>query len=150
MRLSEKGRKFIQDKESYSDVPYLCPAGYWTVGWGHVIPEKLFKNYAARPITQQEADTLFSQDTWDAESAVNAMKVPLEQHQYDALVSLVFNIGVGAFANSTLRKMLVNRQYVAAADQFLRWNKAGGKVLRGLVSRRKAERRIFLGDAGAY
>jgi hypothetical protein len=72
------------------------------------------------------------------------VKVPLTQNQFDALVSLVYNIGQTAFSNSTLLKKLNAKDYQGAADQFLRWNKGGGKVMKGLVRRREAERALFL------
>ena len=77
------------------------------------------------------------------ESAVNQVKVPLNQNQYDALVSLAYNIGVGAFLSSTLFKKLNTKDYKGAAEQFDRWNRAGGKVMRGLTNRRAKERKLF-------
>ncbi|WP_312069487.1 lysozyme, partial [Acinetobacter sp.] len=77
-------------------------------------------------------------------SVNNLVKVPLSQNQFDALVSLTYNIGSTAFKNSTLLKKLNAKDYAGAADQFLRWNKGGGKVLKGLVRRREAERALFL------
>ncbi|KQD16250.1 lysozyme [Acinetobacter baumannii] len=70
--------------------------------------------------------------------------MPLTQNQFDALVSLAYNIGSGAFKGSTLLKLLNKGDYKGAADQFLVWNKAGGKVMKGLVRRREAERALFL------
>ncbi len=86
-----------------------------------------------------------AQDLKKFESAVNtAVKVPINQNQFDALVSLTYNIGIGAFKDSTLLKKLNVKDYKGAAEQFPRWNRGGGRVLNGLVKRRKIEMELFL------
>ena len=95
--------------------------------------------------TLEQAKEYFAHDLKRFESSVNNLvKVPLTQNQFDALVSLTYNIGSGNFASSTLLKKLNAKDYQGAADQFPRWNKAKGKVLNGLTRRRAAERALFL------
>ena len=95
--------------------------------------------------TPEQAKSYFKHDLAKFEKTVNeSVTVPLTQNQFDALVSLTYNIGSGAFNNSTLLKKLNKGDYQGAADQFLVWNKAGGKVMKGLVRRREAERALFL------
>jgi lysozyme len=96
-------------------------------------------------ISAPEAEELLRKDLVRFEKAVGAgVRVPFSQNQYDALVSLAFNIGVGAFSRSTLLRLLNAGKHTEAADQFLRWNKAGGKELKGLTTRRKDERALYL------
>lgn len=119
---------------------YLCPAGIWTIGWGstgsHV--------YKGLVITQEQADELFIKDTERFVNAVNnKVKTPITQYQFDALVSFVYNIGIGAFGRSTLLKKLNRSDYKGAIKEFLKWNKGGGKVLEGLTRRRKSESYYF-------
>lgn len=125
---------------------YLCPAGIWTIGFGHT---GLMHNdgtvYAGRKIDQVQAEALLRYDLEKFSERVGKLvTVPLEQHQFDALVSFAFNVGEGALGKSTLLWKLNRYDYIGAADEFLRWNKGGGKVLAGLTRRRKAERHLFL------
>lgn len=111
-----------------------------TIGWGHTLGVKM-----GDKITREEAQQLFEQDTAWVEAALNELvKVPLTQNQFDALGSLVFNIGRTNFSRSTLLKKLNLKDYAGAADQFLVWNKQKGKPLRGLSIRRDKERALFL------
>lgn len=140
MRVSEQGLHFIAQFEGFSPTPYRCPAGYWTIGYGHVIADA-----AHVAITQSEAETLLQQDTKIAERAVmRFISVPLLQHQFDALVSFTFNLGSGALQRSTLRRMVNRGDFDDAGDEFTRWVYAGGKKLKGLVLRRAAERKLFM------
>lgn len=92
-----------------------------------------------------QAEFFFQHDLNRFQSTVNhAVTVALSQNQFDALVSLTYNIGQTAFKNSTLLKKLNTSDYVGAADQFHVWNKGGGKILKGLVRRREVERNLFL------
>jgi len=101
-------------------------------------------------ISDKECDAILAQDLHAVEKHVkDPVKVHLSQNQFDALVSLVFNIGGGAFKGSTLLKKLNAGDYAGAADQFLVWNRAGGKVLKGLTTRRESERKQFLTKDGA-
>jgi lysozyme len=97
-------------------------------------------------ITKEEALEYFRKDVERFEKAVSeSVTVQLKQNEFDALVSLAFNIGAGAFKKSTLLKMLNSGNFIGAASQFLRWNKAGGEVSKGLARRRDAEKDMFLG-----
>ena len=124
---------------------YLCPARVWTIGYGHT---GLMHNdgtvYPGRNITESEAEALLRYDLEKFSGRVaKLVKVPLEQHQFDALVSFAFNVGEGALGRSTLLKKLNGYNYSGAAEEFIKWNKGGGKVLAGLARRRKAERHLF-------
>lgn len=145
MKTSLEGRKAIMRHEGVRLDAYRCPAGIWTIGCGHTTSAGPPAVTPGMTITAQESDEILANDLATFERVVNnAVKAPLMQNQFDALVSLAFNIGGGAFAKSTLVKRLNERDYRGAADQFTVWNKARGKVVRGLVKRRAAERALFL------
>jgi lysozyme len=140
MNTSQQGIELIKKFEGVRYQAYDDGVGIWTIGVGHT--KGVVKG---DKIDDRQVDEFLRQDLESAEYAVNSLvKVELRQSQFDALVSLVFNIGSGAFASSTLLKMLNKGLYDTAADQFARWNMAGGKVMRGLVTRRAAERLLFL------
>lgn len=140
MRVSTPGLNIIKSSEALRLRAYLCPAGIPTIGWGHTRGVKV-----GDMCTHLQAEQFLREDCRDAERAVNArVKVPLTQNQFDALVSFVFNVGGGAFASSTMLRKLNAGDYAGAAEQFPRWNKSGGKVLRGLTLRRERERSLFL------
>lgn len=137
-----KGLALIKDFEGLRLEKYQDVVGKWTIGYGHLI---LSTESFPRPITLVQADALLRQDLAVSEAGVNKwVSMALTQNQFDALVSFTFNLGVGNLQNSTLLKMLNQGQLQAAADQFLRWNKAGGKEVPGLTRRRIAERSLFL------
>lgn len=141
MRISETGIDFIKGFESFEPKAYLCPANVWTIGYGHTGDV-----HAGDVITEEVAEKLLEADLAEAEDAVNDfVDVDLEQCMFDALVIFTFNCGVGAFRGSTLLKLLNNGDYAGAKQQFLRWNKGGGKVLPGLTRRRAAEAEMFGG-----
>lgn len=143
MIISAKGIELVQHFEGLRLISYLDPVGIATIGYGHTGKEVKL----GQKITNDEATRLLTLDLAHAEKTVDAaVKPEIEQHQFDALVSLVFNIGSGAFNKSTLLRLLNQRAVDAAADQFLRWDKAGGKTLLGLTHRRAAERQMFLGN----
>lgn len=144
--LSSKGLDIIKRYESFSPIVYLCPANVWTIGYGHAIfSKKEHEDWLAKqPVTEEEALALLAQDTKKAELTVTHLtKVPLSQGQYDALVSFTFNVGGGAYQRSTLRQKLNRLEYTSASSEFPRWNKANGKVLKGLVKRRREEQVLF-------
>lgn len=144
MKVSAAGRKAIAKHEGNKLEAYLCPAGVWTIGVGHTAGAGLPHPKAGMKITAEESDEILSRDLVTFEKAVlKAVKVPLTQNQFDALVSLAFNIGAGAFAKSTLVRKLNAGDYKGASAQFDVWNKAGGSVMKGLVSRRASERALF-------
>lgn len=148
MKISSRGLALIKQFEGFSPTPYLCPAGKWTIGYGHVLnPQVVIPTQAGiQTINEQQATNLLRDDVAIAEAAVNRLvKVPLNQNQFDALVSLVFNIGAGAFARSTLLRLLnSNNHQPTTINQFSRWVYGGGKRLAGLEARRKAEAALFL------
>lgn len=116
------------------------PNDVWTIGWGHTKGVK-----KGDTITVEEAKDFLREDIAWAEAAVNDLvKVKLNQNQFDALVSFVFNVGTTNFKKSTLLKKLNAGDYNGAAEQFPRWNKQKGKVLNGLVKRRADEMQYFL------
>lgn len=140
-QVTEQGLDLIKHFEGLSLKPYKDIAGYWTIGYGH-----LMKEYQAILLTEAEAEELLRSDLGKAERAVLRLtKVDLTDYQFDALVSFVFNLGAGAYQRSTLRAKLNRGDYTGAAPEFLKWIRAGGKVSKGLLRRRKAESQIFLG-----
>lgn len=153
MRTSSAGRAAITKHEGVRLAAYPDPASKgepFTIGVGHTSragPPKVTKGMK---ITRAQADEILSRDLAAFEAAVSkAVKVPLNQNEFDALVSLAFNIGAGAFAKSTLVKKLNAGDRAGAANAFLSWNKAAGKVMKGLTKRREDERRLFLSRADA-
>jgi lysozyme len=139
MKISEKGLGLIKYYEqlrlkAYMPTPHDVP----TIGYGHTKGVKMGDS-----CTKEQAERWLDEDCDFAEVAVNGVGVELTQDQFDALVSLVFNIGSGNFASSTIRKLLRAGDMARAADQFPRWNKQKGKVLNGLTARRAKERALF-------
>lgn len=131
---------FTERFESCSLVAYPDVKGVWTIGWGHTGPEVK----QGLTWTQDQADAQLLADVRTAVAAVNAVKVTLNQHEFDALVDFTFNCGVAAFAGSTLHKLLEAGDFSGAANEFEKWDHAGGKVVTGLLRRRTAERDEFL------
>ena len=139
MKLGERGKSLIQSYEQCRLEAYLpTPDDVPTIGWGSTEGVRMGDVW-----TQEQADEAFWRDVARFEECVNkAVTVTLTQNAFDACVSLAFNIGCKAFADSTLVRML-NAREDGAADQFLRWDKQDGKRLRGLTRRREAERELF-------
>jgi len=140
MRTSERGLTLIKRYEGFSSVPYLCSAGYLTVGYGHVMqrPEQI-------QLTEAEATTLLMQDVRIAEDAVmRLIRVQLKQSQFDALVSFTFNLGAGALQRSTLRRKVNDGEHSAVPAELAKWVYAAGKRLPGLVVRRRAEAALYI------
>jgi lysozyme len=136
IRLAE----FVAVWEGFSATAYRCSAGVWTIGYGTTEGVE-----PGDTITHAEAlDRLMAHLEGDARTVDQVVDMTLADHERDALISLVYNIGRAAFCRSSLLSLLVAENKAAAADQFLRWNRAGGKVNRGLVKRRAAERNLFL------
>lgn len=141
MRTSGAGIALIKRFEGFARLPYRCPAGVPTIGYGHVM-------HAGSPqhVDEALAGQLLQGDLLAAESAIGRLIVrPLKQWQFDALASFTYNLGAGALQRSTLRRVLNRYADEEAAGQFLRWVHAGGRRLPGLVRRRMAEARIFQG-----
>lgn len=141
MNVSEKGLNLIKEFEGCRLQAYKCPANVWTIGYGHTGSEV----QAGLKITQQEAERLLKNDLMvHCNNVEKLVTVQLNQNQFDALVSFEYNIGYNAFKTSTLLKLLNQKKYKEAAEQFARWKYAGGKILAGLVRRREKEKALFL------
>lgn len=137
--VSREGLDLIKSFEGFESEAYLCPAGVWTIGYGHTRGVK-----KGDIITEQEAEKRLKEDVKKAEDAVNKyVHVQLTQNQYDALVSFVYNVGEGNFENSTLLKKLNSGDYNGVRNEFGRWVYASGKRLRGLEKRRVKEKALF-------
>jgi GH24 family phage-related lysozyme (muramidase) len=126
---------------------YLCPANVWTIGWGSTGADPFNGGQIRKGTiwTQEQCDLRFEQHLAKFEEAVRdgIGKAPTSQAQFDAMCSLCYNIGASAFAKSTLLRMHKAGDFDGAAKQFLRWNRAGGKILKGLTRRREAEAALY-------
>ena len=157
MNVSEKAIKMIKHHEGVRQKPYRCPAKLWTIGVGHV----LYPRQGALKIDERDAYALEERDnrTFSMEEVDGILRddlnrfergverfcpVKLTQGQFDALVSFSFNVGLGTLQRSTLRQKVIRGEMEEAAEEFLKYTLAGGKVLKGLVTRRNDERALFL------
>lgn len=141
MKLDAKGIAFIQQAEGFSSYSYVCAAGKKTIGFGHVMRAN---DRIQEPISEAEATQLLCTDVEVYEAAVNALGLELSQTQFNALVSLCYNIGIKAFSSSTLVKYLSSGKIHKAADEFLRWKFIKKQESAGLLRRRQREREMFL------
>ncbi len=146
MKTSEKGLALIMQHEALSLKAYKCPAGIWTIGYGHTRDVR-----AGDVCTPQQAKQWLMQDVKTAEAAINSARLPIKQNQFDALVSFVFNVGIGNFKRSTLlKKIRANAFDKNIEQQFMRWNKArvNGRLkpMRGLTKRRTAESLLYFSN----
>jgi len=140
MQASQTGKDLIKKYEGLRLKAYVCPGGRWTIGYGQTGPDV----YEGLEIDEQTANNLLWKALPGYEDAINELvKVPLNQNQFDSLVSFTYNIGIEAFKKSTLLKMINSGDMVGASYQFLIWIYSGHKILRGLVERRKAEKDLF-------
>jgi len=138
--ISDRGLDLLKEFEGVRLRAYRDPVGVWTIGYGHTLTV-----YQGMSITQAEAERLLRQDLERFEKAVrDRVIVPINQNQFDALVSFAFNVGVGAFRKSTLLKELNRGNYESAKNEFKRWVHGGGRRLPGLVRRRDHEAEMFL------
>ena len=158
MSISEAGIQLIKSFEGCHNQPYKCPAALWTIAYGHVLyPDqaRLKTDERASYPLRSEHNRLWNADEIDAllEADLDLFSAGVRrlcpaaadnQCHHDAMVSFAFNVGLGNLQSSTLRMKFNRGDYSGAADEFLKWNKAGGKVLNGLVRRREAERALFL------
>ncbi|MGA4664424.1 lysozyme [Enterobacter ludwigii] len=145
MQTSEKGIALIKQFEGCKLTAYQDSVGVWTIGYGWTQPVDGKPIRAGMTIKQETAERLLKTGLVSYESDVSRLvKVGLTQGQFDALVSFTYNLGARSLSTSTLLRKLNAEDYAGAADEFLRWNKAGGKVLNGLTRRREAERALFL------
>lgn len=141
--ITQDGLDLIKRFEGFSPTIYICPAGYPTIGYGHLVRDHEQDRYQ-QGITEQEAEDLLRRDVQLAERAVlRLIDVPLTDGQYDALVSFTFNLGAGALQRSTLRRKVNREAHAEVPTQLMRWVWAGGKRLKGLVSRREAEASLY-------
>ncbi|HED3853074.1 TPA: lysozyme [Enterobacter soli] len=145
MQTSDKGIALIKEFEGCKLTAYQDSVGVWTIGYGWTQPVDGKTIRVGMTIKQETAERLLKTGLVRYESDVSRLvKVGLTQGQFDALVSFTYNLGARSLSTSTLLRKLNSGDYAGAADEFLRWNKAGGKVLNGLTRRREAERALFL------
>lgn len=138
-QVTEEGINLIKRFEGFSSTIYICPAGYPTIGYGHLVLAHEQEQFATG-ITQAEATELLRKDVRIAERAVlRLISVPLTDEQFDALVSFTFNLGVGALQRSTLRLKANRGEHEGVPAELMKWVWAAGKKLPGLVRRRQAE-----------
>ena len=143
-KISTAGINLICGFEGLKLKAYDDGVGVWTIGFGTTIYPNGIKVKKGDTCTEAQAKAYMAHDLKKFESAVNsAVTVLINQNQFDALVSLAYNIGTGAFKKSTLLKKLNEADYKGASAQFAVWNKGGGKVMQGLVNRRVIERKLF-------
>lgn len=146
MKTSAAGINLIKEFEGVRLKAYRCPADVWTIGVGHTSAAGPPVVKAGMEITNAQAMKILANDLVKFEDGVDsAVKVPLKQNQFDALVSFAFNVGLGALAKSTLLRKLNAGQYDAVPAELMKWTKAGGKELPGLVRRRRAEAALWRG-----
>ena len=142
MKASVDAYELIKQFEGLRLKAYLCPAGIWTIGYGHtsgVSPNSF--------ITIQEADEYLHRDVATIEMQLNKLNLILRQCQWDAIISFVFNVGIGNFKASTLlAKIRINPDDNSIIDEFLRWVYANGKVKKGLQKRRLTEMKLYFSD----
>lgn len=152
--IPDRAVKLVMEFEGFEPEPYLCSGGVATIGFGTTI-----KDERGRMVRDLDVARRLEPRAWSREMGVAALaqdlerfgagvharvNVPLTDNAFGGLVAFAYNVGIGAFADSTLLKYLNQGRYREAADQFLRWDKAGGRVLAGLTRRRRAERALFL------
>jgi len=150
MKINEEGLAIIKKFEGLVDGdpntpgldPYLCPAGIPTLGYGACFgfdSRRITMDHP--PISYEQAEQFLARDCRRSENAVaRLVNVPITQNQFSALVSFVYNIGSGNFQASTLKMKLNRKEYTGAANEFWKWRRANGRILRGLVRRRAAEK----------
>ena len=139
MKTSSKGINLIKKYEGFRSKAYLCPARIWTIGYGHTSGVK-----SGDVITEAQGEEYLRADLKEAENVINSHNLELNQNQFDALVSFVFNLGPGNFNRSTLLKLIKGSRYdVRIKAEFRKWVYGGGKVLNGLVKRRKEEAELY-------
>jgi len=145
VKINKAGLNIIKHFEGWSDTPYLCPANRWTIAYGSTWDIRGNPVTADHPrITEKQGEALLRKEVHHIENAIRRLiKVPLTENQFSALCSWGFNVGSGNVQNSTLRMKLNRNDVEGASDEFRKWRKAGGKILKGLVVRRQAEQQLF-------
>ena len=143
MNTSAEGIALIKKFEGCELKAYQCSAGVWTIGYGHTKDVE-----EGDTISKDQAEEMLVEELHEYENYVNEyVNVALSQNQFDALVSWVYNLGPANLKASTMLKVLNSGEYEDVPAQMKRWNKAGGKVLEGLIRRREAEACLFNGTA---
>jgi lysozyme len=148
VNVSKAAIALIKHHEGVRSRPYRCPANLWTVGVGHLIGDgKSLPDSWNRTFSQEEIDGILKSDLRRFELGVHKMlpNVPLRQHEFDAIISFCFNLGLGCFQRSTLRQALLRGDKKAAMESLVKYCRAGGKILRGLQIRRLDEKALFEG-----
>jgi lysozyme len=148
VNVSKAGIALIKHHEGVRSRPYRCAANLWTCGVGHLIGDgKSLPDSWNRTFSQEEIDGLLKSDLRRFELGVHKMlpNVPLRQHEFDAIISFCFNLGLGCFQRSTLRQALLRGDKKAAMESLVKYCRAGGKILRGLQIRRLDEKALFEG-----
>lgn len=142
MKTSPKGIALIKEFEGLRLKAYQCPGGVWTIGYGHTAGVK-----PGMVITKAQAEEYLKADLIAFERYLNGLGLALNQNQFDALVSFIYNVGTGNFSSSTLlRKVRANPQDNSIMDEFLRWVYSKGRVLPGLQRRRLAEIKLYFSN----
>ena len=142
MKTSPKGIALIKEFEGLRLKAYKCPGGVWTIGYGHTAGVK-----PGMVISKAQAEEYLKADLIAFERYLNGLGLALNQNQFDALVSFIYNVGTGNFSNSTLlRKVRANPQDNSIMDEFLRWVYSKGRVLPGLQRRRLAEMKLYFSN----
>lgn len=140
MKTGQAGKELIKQFEGCRLRSYICPAGVLTIGYGHTgkdVVEDMI-------ITEKKADELLCNDLVIFEKQLNSLELPINQNQFDALISFIFNLGFGSLLKSTLlKKIKVNPLDPTISSEFVKWNKAGGVVLSGLMKRRRSEAELY-------
>ena len=142
MKTSPKGIALIKEFEGLRLKAYKCPGGVWTIGYGHTAGVK-----PGMVISEAQAEEYLKADLIAFERYLNGLGLDLNQNQFDALISFIYNVGTGNFSNSTLlRKVRANPQDNSIMDEFLRWVYSKGRVLPGLQRRRLAEMKLYFSN----
>jgi lysozyme len=139
MKVSNSGILLIKKHEGFRNKAYKCPAGVWTIGYGHTsgVREGMI-------ITEAQGEAFLKQDILTAENEVSRQLKNIGQNQFDALVSFTYNVGTGNFRGSTLlKKIKINPNDSTIRGEFAKWNKGGGTVLPGLTKRRNEEAELY-------
>ena len=142
--ITDEGINLIKRFEGFSSSIYICPAGYPTIGYGHVVRDDEKQRFA-EDIDKDEGENLLRRDVrWAEGGVLRLIDIPLTDGQFDALVSFTFNLGTGALQRSTLRRKVNREEHEDVPAQFKRWVWAGGRKLKGLMNRRNMEAKKYV------
>jgi lysozyme len=144
MDISENGLNFIKQFEGYRDAAYQDSVGVWTIGYGSTITNGVHVQEGDTCTDDQAMGYLHADVAKFVDGINDLLQTDVNQNQFDAMVSFTYNVGLGNFTNSSLLRKVNEGDFDGAADEFLKWNHAGGRVIEGLTRRREAERALFL------